>query len=93
MPKHDQGFAAMNRFLIIPLFLFGGAFYPISQLPVWAQVPVKILPLWHGIELARAATLGGSSGATAIVHLAVLCAWTLAGLLVANRLIARRLYT
>lgn len=91
-PRHDQGFAAVNRFLIIPLFLFGGAFYPITQLPVWLQVPVKILPLWHGIELARAATLGRLSGPAALVHLAVLCAWALAGLLAAYRLIARRLY-
>jgi hypothetical protein len=28
--KIDNGFAAMQRFVIVPLFLFGGAFYPIS---------------------------------------------------------------
>ena len=31
--KNDHAFPAMNRFVIVPLFLFGGAFYPISQLP------------------------------------------------------------
>jgi lipooligosaccharide transport system permease protein len=92
LPRHDQGFAAINRFLIIPLFLFGGAFYPVSQLPAWVQVPVKILPLWHGVELARAATLGGLSGASIGVHLAVLIAWALVGTVVAVRLFARRLY-
>lgn len=92
LPKHDQGFAAVNRFLIIPLFLFGGAFYPVSQLPVWAQVPVKILPLWHGVELARATTLGGLGGGAIAFHLAVLVAWTVTGTAVAIRLFARRLY-
>ena len=92
LPKHDQGFAAVNRFVIIPLFLFGGAFYPVSQLPVWAQVPVKILPLWHGVELARAMTLGGLSGAAIAAHVAVLVGWTVAGTLAAVRLFRRRLY-
>lgn len=93
LPKHDQGFAAVNRFLIIPLFLFGGAFYPVSQLPIWVQVPVKILPLWHGVELARAMTLGGLGGDVIAMHVAVLVAWTAAGTLVAIRLFRRRLYT
>jgi lipooligosaccharide transport system permease protein len=92
LPRHDQGFAAMNRFLIIPLFLFGGAFYPVSQLPVWVQVPVKVLPLWHGIELARGITLGGLAGDAALVHLAVLLAWIIAGTAAAVRLFKRRLY-
>lgn len=92
LPKHDQGFAAMNRFVIIPLFLFGGAFYPVSQLPVWAQVPVKVLPLWHGVQVARGFTLGGLAVSTTIAHVAVLVAWVTVGTAVAVKLIRRRLY-
>ena len=33
----DGGFPAIQRFVIIPLFLFGGAFYPLSQLPEVVQ--------------------------------------------------------
>lgn len=90
--KTDQGFAAMNRFVIIPLFLFGGAFYPVSQLPVWTQVPVKILPLWHGVELARGLTLGQLGAAVALAHVAVLCGWIVAGIVVSSALMRRRLY-
>src|SRR5664279_6321390 len=32
--EHDNGFAALNRFGIVPMFLFSGTFFPVSQLPV-----------------------------------------------------------
>ena len=35
--ESDNGFAALNRFGVIPLFLFSGTFFPISQLPGWTQ--------------------------------------------------------
>jgi lipooligosaccharide transport system permease protein len=88
----DGGFAAMQRFLIIPLFLFGGAFYPISQLPAWLQTLIKILPLWHGIELARGFTARGASASTNAVHVGVICAWILGGTLLSYRFVRRRLY-
>ncbi len=67
----DAGFAAMQRFVIIPLFLFGGAFYPISQLPGWTQAIIKIVPLWHGVELARSFTLGQVDASDTAWHVAV----------------------
>jgi lipooligosaccharide transport system permease protein len=87
-----SGFPAMQRFVVVPLFLFGGAFYPITQLPEWTQVVIKILPLWHGVELARGFTVGNPTASTTIVHLAVLCAWTVAGTLLSYRFVRRRLY-
>lgn len=88
----DGGFPAMMRFVVIPLFLFGGAFYPITQLPEWTQVVIKILPLWHGVELARGFTVGHPAASTIIAHVAVLCAWILAGTLLSYRFVRRRLY-
>lgn len=90
--KTDQGFAAMNRFVIIPLFLFGGAFYPITQLPGWTQTIVKILPLWHGVELARAFTIGSVTNWTSAEHVAVLLSWIVGGSALSYRFIRRRLY-
>ena len=90
--KTDGGFAAMNRFVIIPLFLFGGAFYPISQLPIWTQVIVKFLPLWHGVELARAFTVGHIATSASLWHVAVLLCWGLAGSALSFRYMRRRLY-
>ena len=90
--KLDGSFAAMQRFVIIPLFLFGGAFYPISQLPGWTQAVIKILPLWHGVELARGLTVGGASASATAVHVAVICAWIIGGTLLSYRFVRRRLY-
>jgi lipooligosaccharide transport system permease protein len=43
---------------LLPIFLFSGSFYPISVFPDWAQIVIKILPLWHAIEMIRNLTLG-----------------------------------
>ncbi|MEP7114988.1 MAG: ABC transporter permease, partial [Ilumatobacteraceae bacterium] len=88
----DSGFAAMQRFAIIPLFLFGGAFYPISQLPGWTQAVIKIVPLWHGVELARSFTVGHLDGSATLTHIAVLLAWIVGGTLLAHKFVRRRLY-
>jgi len=43
---------------LLPIFLFSGSFYPLSVFPDWAQIVIKILPLWHAIEMIRNLTLG-----------------------------------
>lgn len=86
----DQSFPAIMRFGIVPMFLFGGAFYPIDQLPDWVQPLAYVTPLWHGVELCRGAVLGTLDG-TDTVHVAVLVAYALTGLLLARRIFARRL--
>lgn len=43
---------------LLPIFLFSGAFYPLTVFPGWAQALIKALPLWHAIELIRGLTLG-----------------------------------
>jgi len=44
---------------ITPMFLFGGTFFPLANLPVWAQVVAYTLPLTHLVELCRGVALGG----------------------------------
>jgi lipooligosaccharide transport system permease protein len=68
-------FAAINRFIVTPMFLFSGTFYPISKLPEWARVIAYVSPLWHATELSRDAAIGGLSGGTVLGHLIVLFAW------------------
>lgn len=46
---------------ITPMFLFGGTFFPLSNLPVWAQVVAHTLPLTHLVALCRGVALGGWS--------------------------------
>jgi len=42
---------------ITPMFLFSGTFFPLSNLPAWAQQVAWGLPLTHLVALARASTL------------------------------------
>jgi len=88
----DGGFAAMQRFVIIPLFLFGGAFYPLSQLPTVVQWLAKAAPLWHGVVVARGFTSGDVDALGTVGHLAYVAAWGVAGGVVATRRLRRRLY-
>jgi lipooligosaccharide transport system permease protein len=44
---------------ITPMFLFGGTFFPLANLPAWAQVVAYTLPLTHLVELCRGVALGG----------------------------------
>ena len=50
-------------------------------------------PLYHGVELCRGAVLGTLGVADAVVHIAVLVAFWLAGFVICRRTFARRLAT
>ncbi len=76
----DSSFVAIFRFLILPMFLFSGTFFPISQLPVVLQFVAYLTPLWHGVDLCRQLTLGDVYLASAFAHVAALLAWAAIGL-------------
>ena len=40
--ENDYGFAILMRFVVVPLFLFGGVFYPVTQLPLVFDLPTAI---------------------------------------------------
>lgn len=73
-------FNVLRRFIVTPMFLFAGTFYPISQLPEWGQWIARVSPLWHGTELARGAAIGGLSTAGTVGHVAYLLAWLIVGI-------------
>jgi lipooligosaccharide transport system permease protein len=75
----DASFPLIMRIGVLPLFLFSGAFFPISQLPDWLQKLAMISPLWNAIELGRDATTGAFDGAV-VWHLLVLVVCIVAGL-------------
>ena len=77
--KSDNMFALMYRFAIIPMTLFAGVFFPVSSMPLAARWIAYLSPLWHGIELARYATLGLPSALSVWVHLGYLALWTVVG--------------
>ncbi|MEN9714861.1 MAG: hypothetical protein RJA35_328 [Actinomycetota bacterium] len=56
-------FHQMNwiNFLLLPMFLFSGTFYPISVFPGPLQFVISLLPLNHAVELERGLMLGNFS--------------------------------
>ena len=46
----------LQRFVVIPMSLFAGVYFPVSSLPIGCSRWSTISPLWHGVELCRAAT-------------------------------------
>jgi lipooligosaccharide transport system permease protein len=88
--ESDASFVAIFRFLILPMFLFSGTFFPISNLPAPLEVIAWLTPLWHGVTLCRDLTLGTAS-LEDLGHLAYLLAFVTAGMLAARWTYRRRL--
>ncbi|MBA2615096.1 MAG: ABC transporter permease [Actinobacteria bacterium] len=57
--------------VITPLFLVAGTFFPLSELPRWAQIAGNFNPLHHCVELVRHAAFG-FEGVTDLARLGVL---------------------
>ena len=75
----DARFPVILRIGIMPLFLFSGTFFPVSQLPEALQRLAWLSPLWHGVELCRGAMTGSIDFFPALAHVAVLGACVVAG--------------
>lgn len=89
----DSGFALVFRFVIMPMFLFSGTFFPVSQLPAVLEPLAYAVPLWHGVDLCRDLSLGTVSFWPAVGHVAYLALWATGGTLLALRNFSRRLVT
>jgi lipooligosaccharide transport system permease protein len=79
------------RLGVLPLFLFSGTFFPISQLPPALQKVAWLSPLWHGVELARAATTGQFDALPDLGHVLFLTACIAIGGVLGVRTFTRRL--
>jgi lipooligosaccharide transport system permease protein len=89
--QNDMPFGLVFRLVVIPTFLFAGAFFPTSQLPRAVELVVQVLPAWHGVELCRDATLGTGTLTGTLVHVAYLLLWAVVGLWLALRGLRRRM--
>jgi len=89
--KNDGAFNLVFRFGVVPMFLFAGTFFPISQLPTWLQPVAWVTPLWHATNLCRDLALGRVNPLQAAGSLLYLCAWVAAGLWLAFRSYRSRL--
>ena len=89
--ENDYGFAVLLRFVVVPLFLFGGVFYPVSQLPLVLEQLAYLTPLWHGVALSRELALGTATLGATLLHVAYLAVWIVVGFVFAARNYRRRL--
>ena len=89
--RNESAFALLYRLGLIPLFLFSGSFFPITNLDGWMQVLARATPLWHGVDLTRMLTLDRVDPVTAAIHVGYLVALTALGWVWAVRRLTRRL--
>jgi len=90
--KHETSLNYPIRFGAIPLMLFSGTFFPVSQLPAWVRPVAYATPLWHGVALCRALSTGDVDAGSALVHVGYLVALSVLGLWLSGRRYRGRLY-
>jgi lipooligosaccharide transport system permease protein len=89
--KSESGFSLIFRLVVIPMSLFSGAFFPVSELPTVLQWVAYLTPMWHGVELTRMCTTGMLAWGPAVGDLAYLTLWVVAGWWFARRQLHWRL--
>jgi lipooligosaccharide transport system permease protein len=87
--RHSED-ARLVQLALLPLFLFSTTFYPLSEYAPELRILVQATPLYHGIELLRALTLGTVEIAV-LGHVAYLTAMGAISLAVTTRRLDRRL--
>jgi lipooligosaccharide transport system permease protein len=88
---NDQGLPLLFRFVVMPMTLFSGTFFPIEQLPGWLQPVALATPLWHAVDACRQLVLGTVSAPSLLGHIGYLCVWVVAGYGLSVRILHRRM--
>lgn len=89
--RTDSYLAVLFRLGMIPMSLFSGVFFPVESLPGLLRWMAYVLPLWHGVDLSRAATLGVAPAWSVTGHVLYLALWAGLGWWLALRQFGRRL--
>lgn len=89
----DKGqFALVQRFIVMPLFLFSGTFFPLDTLPLAVRWIGWISPVWHGTELGRVFTYGmDQNPVLTITHVVFLLATATVGWVLVRRQFVKRM--
>jgi lipooligosaccharide transport system permease protein len=86
-----DNFNILFRFIMTPLFLFSGIFFPVSQLPDLMRPIAWVMPLWHGVQANRSLALGSPDFAAVAGHTAYLLVVIVIGAWLARRAFIARL--
>ncbi|AGL15166.1 ABC transporter permease [Actinoplanes sp. N902-109] len=87
----DSYLSILFRVGVLPMSLFSGVFFPVESLPLGLRWVAYGFPLWHAVELSRAALLGVAPAWPAVGHVLYLALWAAAGWWLALRQFRRRL--
>jgi len=77
--RSEDGFGLIFRLGVFPLFLFSGAFFPVSNLGHVGAAIARCTPLWQGVNLSRMLTLDHVTWWLAGVNALVLVVLVVAG--------------
>ena len=92
LENEDIFFTVLQRFVIMPLFLFSGTFYPLTNMPIYLQWIGWISPLWHATELGRWLSYGQEISTLMLyTHFIFLNSLLLIGIIASRRIFTRRL--
>jgi ABC-2 type transport system permease protein len=61
--KDPHGFQLIMNFIVMPLFLLSGAFFPVTNLPSWLHIIVLLDPLTYAVDGLRNAVIGSALAA------------------------------
>jgi lipooligosaccharide transport system permease protein len=89
--KNETVYGLVFRLGMIPMFLFSGAFFPISNLSPAMEWFARVTPLWQGVDLTRMLVLGDVDGPVALFHVLYLVVLAGVGWWLTVRLLRRRL--
>jgi ABC-2 type transport system permease protein len=56
--KTMEGFQMIMNFFMMPMFFLSGALFPLSNLPQWMKVLVRVDPLSYGVDILRYTVIG-----------------------------------
>jgi lipooligosaccharide transport system permease protein len=90
--KSSENFNVLFRFIITPLFMFSGVFFPVDRLAAPLQWIAEVSPLYHGVQLVRGFVLGHLDPSVAMMHLGFLLVLFATGLFAARYTLRRKLY-
>ncbi|MCL1592938.1 MAG: ABC transporter permease [Actinomycetia bacterium] len=77
--KGYAGIPMFFRFVVIPMFLFSGVFFPITNLPGWLQPVAVATPIYHGVEIARSIVVGTTPAVAWWISFLYMGSWIVAG--------------
>ena len=91
----DKGqFPLIMRLIVMPMFLFSGTFFPLSQVPDWLEWVGWLSPLWHASSLGRVVSFGMIEPVwLTAVHVGYLALLAVLGAVLMRRAFIKRLYS